>query len=143
MELQFTAPTLIDIAIITLLIIACVAVLWLFRKIERINLELSSLQRIVKQRTDELDAEVRNIGHQQNEAQARSIVATRHVQDLQQKQDEFDNQLRELKLQDPSLRLYQKAAELVKQGATIDDVMEACDIPRAEAEMLFMVHKAQ
>ena len=141
MELQFTAPTLIELIVITLLIIVGGVVAWLFRKIERINHELSSLQRMVKQRTDELDAELRNIGHQQNEAQARTLVATRHVQDLQQKQDEFDNQLRELKLQDPSLRLYQKAAELVKQGATIDDVMEACDIPRAEAEMLFMVHK--
>jgi hypothetical protein len=29
----------------------------------------------------------------------------------------------------------------VKQGASIDEIIEACDIPRAEAEMLVMVHK--
>ena len=143
MELQFTAPTLIEIVLITLFAILCVVLVWLIRKLVHIQNELTSLQHIVKQRTDELDAEVRNVGHQQNEAQARSIVVTKHVQELQLKQDEFENQLRELKLQDPSLRLYQKAAELVKQGATIEDVMEACDIPRAEAEMLFMVHKTQ
>ena len=40
-----------------------------------------------------------------------------------------------------SRALYQRAAELVKQGASIEEIMEACDIPRAEAEMLSMVHR--
>jgi membrane protein required for beta-lactamase induction len=34
-----------------------------------------------------------------------------------------------------------RAEDLVKQGASIDEIIEACDIPRAEAEMLVMVHK--
>ena len=69
------------------------------------------------------------------------MVITRHLQELDEKQTDIENQLRELKLQDPSLRLYQRAADLVKQGASIDEIIEACDIPRAEAEMLVMVHK--
>ena len=87
------------------------------------------------------EAIAKNANNQQSEAQARSLVITRHLQELDEKQTEIENQLRELKLQDPSLRLYQRAADLVKQGASIDEIIEACDIPRAEAEMLVMVHK--
>jgi hypothetical protein len=93
--------------------------------------------------TANIDAQVKHVTHQQSEAQARSLVVAKHVHALQTKQDDFDNQLREQKLQDPSLRLYQRAADLVKQGASIEEIMDACDIPRAEAEMLMMVHKTQ
>ena len=87
------------------------------------------------------EALAKNANNQQTEAQARTLVITRHLQELDEKQTDIENQLRELKLQDPSLRLYQRAADLVKQGASIDEIIEACDIPRAEAEMLVMVHK--
>jgi len=141
MELQFSAPTLLELMLLALVAVLSIAVIWLSLKMLKAQSALVALQAMLKQRTDDIDANVRNLGYQQNEAQARGLVVTRHLQTLQEKQDEFDNQIRELKLQDPSLKLYQRAAELVKKGATIEEVMEACDIPRAEAEMLFMVHK--
>ena len=88
-----------------------------------------------------VEAIANNANNQQTEAQARTLVITRHLKELEEKQTDIENHVRELKLQDPSLRLYQRAAELVKQGASIDEIIEACDIPRAEAEMLVMVHK--
>jgi hypothetical protein len=141
MDLQFIAPTINELILLALVIALGVFAIWLTFKERKTHAALSELQDLVTRRTDDMDTQIRDFGHQQNEAQTRSLVVTRHLQALQAKQDDFENQIRELKLQDPSLRLYQRAAELVKQGASIEEVMEACDIPRAEAEMLFMVHK--
>ncbi|MBO7920794.1 DUF2802 domain-containing protein [Alteromonas sp. K632G] len=141
MDLQFIAPTINELILLALVIALGVFAIWLTFKERKTHAALSELQDQVTRRTDDMDTQIRDFGHQQNEAQTRSLVVTRHLQALQAKQDDFENQIRELKLQDPSLRLYQRAAELVKQGASIEEVMEACDIPRAEAEMLFMVHK--
>jgi cell division protein FtsL len=141
MDLQFIAPTINELILLALVIALGVFTIWLTFKERKTHAALVELQELVTRRTDDMDTQIRDFGHQQNEAQTRSLVVTRHLQALQEKQDDFENQIRELKLQDPSLRLYQRAAELVKQGASMQEVMEACDIPRAEAEMLFMVHK--
>ena len=39
------------------------------------------------------------------------------------------------------MRLYTRAAELVKAGADVEEVMQACDLPRAEAELLISMHR--
>lgn len=54
---------------------------------------------------------------------------------------QMENQLREVKTQDPSMRLYSRAAELVKSGADVNEIMQACDLPRAEAELLISMHR--
>ena len=141
MDLQFIAPTFNELILLALVLALGIFAIWLTFKERKTHAALVELQELVTRRTDDMDTQIRDFGHQQNEAQTRSLVVTRHLQALQEKQDDFENQIRELKLQDPSLRLYQRAAELVKQGASMQEVMEACDIPRAEAEMLFMVHK--
>lgn len=59
------------------------------------------------------------------------------VEELQQtraKQVEMENT-------DPGSRHYAQAAKLVEQGYSIEDLMEECDLPRAEAELLFNLHK--
>lgn len=141
MEMQWVAPTTIELALIVVVIILAALIGVIFVKIRTVYQLLHTHEQQHAQKIAAAEAAVRNFAHQQNEDQARSLVVTRHIQSLQQKLDEFESQIRELKLQDPSLRLYQRAAELVKQGASIEEVMEACDIPRAEAEMLSMVHR--
>lgn len=50
-------------------------------------------------------------------------------------------QVKEAAEQDPEARLYQRAAKLVATGATVEELMEACELPRAEAELLLAVHQ--
>ena len=94
-----------------------------------------------EQRLTHSDEQLRSFEHQLDEKQSRSMVQGRHLQQLQSELEALQNQLQEVKLQDPSMRLYQRAAELVKQGASIDEVIEACDIPRAEAELMMTIHR--
>ncbi|HAI71251.1 MAG TPA: DUF2802 domain-containing protein [Alteromonas australica] len=141
MEMQFIAPTLYESILLVLVVVLSLLIVWLFKQIRSLQQGIKSLEAKYDSRLEETVSSVRNFAHQQNEEQARNLVVTRHIQALQGKFDDLENQLREVKLQDPSLRLYQRAAELVKQGASIEEIMEACDIPRAEAEMLSMVHR--
>tara|TARA_Y100000052_G_scaffold3608_2_gene2928 strand:- start:1217 stop:1705 length:489 start_codon:yes stop_codon:yes gene_type:complete len=141
MEMQFIAPTLYESILLVLVVVLSLLMVWLFKQIRSLQQGIKNLEAKYDSRLEETVSSVRNFAHQQNEEQARNLVVTRHIQALQGKFDDLENQLREVKLQDPSLRLYQRAAELVKQGASIEEIMEACDIPRAEAEMLSMVHR--
>jgi len=143
MEWQFAAVTLETLILALGLLIAFIFIVWQNILLKRIRITMDLLKEDMSVYTTNIDAQVKHVTHQQSEAQARSLVVAKHVHALQTKQDDFDNQLREQKLQDPSLRLYQRAADLVKQGASIEEIMDACDIPRAEAEMLMMVHKTQ
>jgi len=141
MDWQLVAPTAIDLILIVIIGILVLMVGFLIVKQNRLRADLDNLATSHSAELSRIEALANSANNQQSEAQARSLVITRHLQSLDEKQMELENQLREQKLQDPSLRLYQRAAELVKQGASIDEIIEACDIPRAEAEMLMMVHR--
>ena len=141
MEWQLAAPTLIELILCGFIIVLAVAVSILYSHVQALRIALSESEQANAEAIARAEALAKNANNQQTEAQARTLVITRHLQELEEKYTDVENQLRELKLQDPSLRLYQRAADLVKQGASIDEIIEACDIPRAEAEMLVMVHK--
>lgn len=52
----------------------------------------------------------------------------------------LQDKLQEVESADPGARMYTKAAKLVASGATLEDVMQECDLPRAEAELLMNLH---
>ena len=62
------------------------------------------------------------------------------VDNLHSVQQNFAENLVE---QDPQSRFYSKGAKLISQGATLEDVMRECDMPAAEAELLFNLHNNQ
>jgi len=43
--------------------------------------------------------------------------------------------------QAPENRLYTRATKMVELGATIEELMVECELPRAEAELLLNLHK--
>lgn len=133
-----TADNLTIVALIVLPLVVLVVVLLILRR----------QQQVLVERADEAEKtaaaladEVRRIAHQQNEDQARTVVVTKHLQAIEEQQIQLENQMREVKLQDPAMRLYQRAAEMAKSGASIEEIMQACDIPPAEAELLVSMHK--
>ena len=127
MDWQLAAPTLLELILCILVVILIAAMGVLYSHIKQLRSALSESEHANAEAIARAEALAKNANNQQNEAQARALVITRHLQELDEKQT--------------SLRLYQRAADLVKQGASIDEIIEACDIPRAEAEMLVMVHK--
>lgn len=62
------------------------------------------------------------------------------VKELVQQVDELQVAQQNLVEQDSQSRFYSKGAKLISQGATLEDVMRECDMPIAEAELLFNLH---
>ena len=50
-------------------------------------------------------------------------------------------QQEQLANQDPQSRLYQQAAKLVASGYSVEELMHECDMPKAEAELIYNLHK--
>lgn len=66
------------------------------------------------------------------------------ILELKQGITTLDQQLQELQQRDPDVKLYQQAKQLIASGTSINEVVESCGIPRAEAEVLFSLsqHRA-
>ncbi len=141
MDIQLLLPWASVLVPLVLIAVLGLLVSRLSNQVTLLKQQVAELDAASAEHTSVTNAKVTDFGHQQSESQARSLVVTRHLQTLQSEIEALESQVRELKLQDPSVRPYQRAAELVKQGATLSEVMEACDIPQAEAEMLMMVHQ--
>jgi hypothetical protein len=55
--------------------------------------------------------------------------------------DKLMAQIDELSQQDPAAKMYAKAHSLVASGASIEEIMDACDLPKAEVEVLIGFQK--
>ena len=65
------------------------------------------------------------------------------IKSIQQRQTELINKQADLEQQEVSSPMYTRAAKLVASGASIEDIMEECDLPRAEAELLIALHRGK
>lgn len=50
--------------------------------------------------------------------------------------DKLMAQIDELSQQDPAAKMYAKAHSLVASGASLNEIIDACDLPKAEVEVL-------
>jgi len=55
--------------------------------------------------------------------------------------DKLMAQIDELSQQDPAAKMYAKAHSLVASGASINEIIDACDLPKAEVEVLMGFQK--
>lgn len=59
---------------------------------------------------------------------------------LQEKQTELEAELEKLRHEQPEDRLYRRASKMIELGAGIEEVIAECELPRAEAELLFSIN---
>jgi tetrahydromethanopterin S-methyltransferase subunit G len=55
--------------------------------------------------------------------------------------DKIEAEVEDMSQQDPAAKMYAKAHSLVESGASIDEIIEACDLPKAEVEILIGFQK--
>ncbi|RUO43055.1 hypothetical protein CWE15_06540 [Aliidiomarina taiwanensis] len=80
----------------------------------------------------------RRVAEAQTQLEQQQANFAEHVK---QQLSEQQNAIQEVAEQDLESKFYQRAARLVQQGATLEEVMEACELPRAEAELLYNLYK--
>jgi hypothetical protein len=71
------------------------------------------------------------------------IALQARLDTLERQYSILENRTELLQREDPELKMYNKASELVKAGASIEDVLEASQLPRAEVEVLMSLHKSR
>lgn len=80
----------------------------------------------VGQRVLQLDSALQQLSHECSEQ-----LAT-----LQQQQQA-------MALTDPESKMYSRAMKMVQLGADLDEIIRECELPRAEAELLYSLHQAK
>lgn len=113
-------------------------IFYLFRKIRQCEFQLALVhdnlldnENKLNQVNDELHETL--IGNQALGRKVKDLV--RLIGEVQSRQDKFAEQ-------DPQSRFYANAVKLITEGASLEDVMRECDLPRAEAELLFSLHQS-
>lgn len=74
----------------------------------------------------------------ENEQVTNQLAA--RTKNLQHKLIELEEAFEKLKHEQPEDKLYRRALKMVELGAGIEEVIAECDIPQAEAELLFSIH---
>ncbi len=64
-----------------------------------------------------------------------------HLGQGMQQVAELAEQQKSLHLFDPESKIYSKAMKMVQSGSSMEEIMLECELPLAEAELLFNLHK--
>lgn len=130
--------------LIVLLIVAILfliswgVIFYLFKQIAQCKSQLAQLGQSAvsnEYRLKQVDDEFHEIrtGSQALGRKVKELVST--ISELQERQ-------LQLAEHDPQSRYYLNAVKLISDGASLEEVMRECDLPRAEAELLFSLHQA-
>lgn len=125
-----------------LLLIAVIVWGWLkFNKqqaqLQVLTAQLESLQQqkaSLQTETEELRAGVIGVGQ-------RVLVMQEQQQRLQHEFAALQAQHQAIALSDPESKIYSRAVKMVELGADLEEIIRECELPRAEAELLFNLHR--
>ena len=124
-------------------LLICIGLVVHAKKFKSVSQHLNELVDTI----DELKLESNQFNNLQEEFRTSSYAMLQHTKQLQNHVEQLQKQLEQLKVeqqaiaeQEPQSRFYSKGMKLVSQGATIEDVMRECELPLAEAELLFSLH---
>lgn len=65
----------------------------------------------------------------------------RRLSPIEDRLNALEEMLVNVQQQDPDARLYSRAMRMVELGANIEEVIRECELPRAEAELLYTLHR--
>jgi biopolymer transport protein ExbB/TolQ len=136
-------PLLISLVALIVSIVCLAFSIILFKRyksqLETIETQNTSLSELSK-KLNSLNEELHEIRSGNYGVISRFKELVQQVDKLQSAQQNLSENLIE---QDPQSRFYSKGAKLISQGASLEDVMRECDMPAAEAELLFNLHNSQ
>jgi predicted PurR-regulated permease PerM len=136
-------PLLLSLTALIVSIVGLTGLIVLFKRFK------TQLETIVSQShsLSDLSKKVNNLSEETHEIRSGNYGVISRVKELVQQVDDLQtaqqNLVENLVEQDPQSRFYSKGAKLISQGASLEDVMRECDMPAAEAELLFNLHNKQ
>lgn len=111
-------------------------------------LALLSLRRMMirqadhfRQQARQLDKSLQKSAKQLLEVRSAAIGLGQRVTEQQELIVHLNERLKQLETADTDARLYSRASKMVKLGADIDELIEECELPKAEAELMLSLQK--
>ncbi|MCL1050675.1 DUF2802 domain-containing protein [Shewanella abyssi] len=121
-----------------LFVVAFIGLVWFLQKqAEKLRTKVEALTLLVKEGDKQREAVKREL----QELRSGTIGVGRRVLELEKKLQQQDAKLDEANQQDPQARLYSRAMKMVDLGAGIDELIQECELPKAEAELLIRLHR--
>ena len=96
-----------------------------------------AMELIVKELIKTRDSSKKKFG----ELQSVSLGASQKLIELERKLVALNEVQQEMSVQTPENKLYSRAVKMVELGAGIEEIMQECELPKAEAELLLSLHK--
>ncbi len=131
-------------------IVAIILAVFLYRLSLRKNASIYRAIKLLEEKNKLLERSQNQLNEVLHEVRSGALGVGNKVKELesvliaiQSQQNELSNKQVELEQQDATQPMYTRAAKLVASGASIEDIMEECDLPRAEAELLLSLHKGR
>lgn len=118
-------------------VIACLGlVLYLQKQSSKLKTKVDALTVLVKESDRQREAFKREL----HELRSGTIGVGRRVVELEKKLSQQSDILEEASQQDPQAKLYSRAVKMVGLGAGIEELMQECELPKAEAELILRLH---
>tara|TARA_R110002033_G_scaffold42907_8_gene84177 strand:- start:1577 stop:1981 length:405 start_codon:yes stop_codon:yes gene_type:complete len=118
--------------------IAClVLVLYLQKQSSKLKTKVDALTVLVKESDRQREAVKREL----HELRSGTIGVGRRVVELEKKLSKQSDMLEEASQQDSQAKLYSRALKMVGLGAGIEELMQECELPKAEAELILRLHR--
>ncbi|RLV61595.1 DUF2802 domain-containing protein [Parashewanella curva] len=116
---------------------ACLGlVLYLLKQSGKQRKKLDALATLVKDSQKQRDTLKREL----DELRKGTIGVGRRVIDLEKKLKQNEARIDEAAQEEPQSRLYTRAMKMVALGADVQEIVQECELPRAEAELLIRLH---
>ena len=121
-----------------LLLAVLVIVLWLRTS------QLARQMRALRQNMDtekQASSQTQILRAEVSELRTALANMSNRIGQIQQRTEEVAQQQDTIREADPQARIYSRAVKMIELGAPMEEVMSECELPRAEAELLFSLHQ--
>ena len=118
-------------------VIACLGlVLYQQKQTSKLRVKVEALTLLIK----ESDRQRETVKRELQELRSGTIGVGRRMLELEKRTAKQDARLDEVNQQDPQAKLYSRAMKMVDLGASIDELIQECELPKAEAELIIRLH---
>ncbi|KUI98797.1 DUF2802 domain-containing protein [Vibrio sp. MEBiC08052] len=117
--------------------VVCLLFLTIYR-LRRLILKQSEIRR---QESRVLDKSLQKANKQLVELRSVVVGLGQKISEQEQIILHQDERIKELEQQDSDARLYTRASKMVQLGADINELIEECELPKAEAELMLSLQK--
>ncbi|WP_430456104.1 DUF2802 domain-containing protein [Rheinheimera sp.] len=146
MTLSFELLVLLTVPAASALLV--VFVLWQHKRQNEEQVALSRQFALAQEQLQLLSAELEEIragligiGQRVLKVEQQQRALSLQVDEIVDSQLQLAEQQQKIDMFDPESKLYSRAMKMVQLGAPLEEVMRECELPRAEAELLYNLHK--